>query len=286
MPLPLPTIEVTPAVPVRGLGLLTGIESGPWDIPDVHVETAGAQFEAEACTPSRLYPTPCRDVAYDAFNYDAREALRTVYAFNVYASEICTPVGTSVAEAHARVNRRLELGEQAAVEMGLWGGNGSNVVGVFELMQGAGQITAVGTTPGVVEGLALLEQTAKAAYDGPILIHARPMMAPYFAARGLIDSGPASLTPRGHHKTHNGSTYIFGNGYPGNTPAGVAPSTTVETVYATGRVFVWRSAVRSPDNGDSLLNRVDNQRRIFAVRTYALSVECIAVATTITRANF
>lgn len=287
MPLPLPTIKVS-SQPSPRVGLLTAAV-GPLDMPDVHIETAGAQWESESCTDGRLYPIACRDVPYDAFVYDSREAFRTVYAFNVYASEICTPVGTSLAEAHARVNRRLALGAQTAVERALWGGS-ANVTGVFEQMQAAGLVTPVAGTAGPVESLSLLEQTAYALYDGPIFIHARPRMAPYFATRGLFDQGPADPTLTQAQKqlkrTHNGSFYVFGSGYSGNTPAGGPPDATTETVYATGRVFIWRSEVRSPGAGmDVLLNRTTNQRAIFAVQTYAISVECVAAAVTVTRAT-
>lgn len=283
MPLPLPTIEIG-SQPSPRVGLLTAAV-GPKDLGDVHVTTAGAQYEAEACTDDRLYPTACKDVPYDAFIYDAREALRTVYAFNVYASEICTPVGTSLDEAHARVNRRLILGEQTAVEKGLWGGNGSNVVGIFEQMQAATLVTAVAGTAGPIESLSLLEQTAAGLYDGRVNIHARPRMAAYFANRGLIYTGAR----RAGEKTdlsysHFGSEFVFGAGYAGNSPGGTVPDATTETVYATGRILMWRSGIFSPDRGvDSQLNRTTNQRAIFAVRTYAIAVECFAAAVTVTR---
>jgi hypothetical protein len=288
VPLPLPTIEITAKTPQSGLGLLTAVP--PQDLTDSHVQTAGGQFEAEAATAARLYPTACRDVAYDAITYDPREALSVIYAFNVYASEICTPVGTSEAEAYARVNRRLALGEQAAVEQALWGGNGSNVVGIFQQLNTAGKVTSVGTTPGVVEGLALVEQGLKAAYDGPTYVHARPMMAPFFGNRQVyLDD---QLTPRGHLQSHNRSTFVFGNGYAGSSPDNAtAPSTTVETIFATGRVFIWRTDVVSPKGGTHSFvdpgpaTATVNQRRIFAMRTYAIGIEGPVFAAPITRAN-
>jgi hypothetical protein len=258
------------------------------DLGDVHVTTAGAQYEAEACTDARLYPTACRDVPYDTFVYDNREALRTIYAFNVYASEICTPVGTTLREAHARVQRRLVLGEQTAVEKGLWGGNGGNVVGIFEQMQAAGQITAVAGTSGPIESLSLLEQTGAGLYDGRLNIHARPRMAAYFANRNLFYTGPRRAGELNDlNYSSFGSQFIFGAGYAGTTPAGGAPDATTETIYATGRILMWRSGIVSPGEGmphvDPLLNRTTNQRAIFALRTYAVAVECFAAAVTVTR---
>lgn len=285
MALPLPTIEITPRTPSSGLGLLTAVPPQPWP-DDVHMQTAGGQFEAEAATAARLYPTACSDVGYAAISYDPREVYGSIFAFNVYASEICTPVGTSIDEARARVNRRLALGEQAAVEQALWGGGGG-VTGIFQQLNTAGRVTLVGTTPGVVEGLATVEQALKAAYDGPTYVHARPMMAPYFGNRLLyLDD----QLVRGHLQSHNRSLFVFGNGYAGSTPDNAtAPSPTAETIFTTGRIFIWRTDVISPEGGTHTFvdapTTLPNQRRVFALRTYAIGIEGPLFAATITRAN-
>lgn len=287
MALPLPTIEI-PSQPQRRVGLLDAAVVR--DMPDVHMATAGAQWESESCTPSRLYPTACRDVTYDSFTYDARESFRSIYAFNVFASEVCTPVGTTLAEAHARVRRRLMLGEQTAVEKALWGSQTANVTGVFEQMQAATLVTAVAAASTVVEGISTLEQTAAGLGDGPILLHARPRMAAYMGSKGLLDAGPfppsLPASAKDLKRTHYGSTVVFGSGYRGSSPTGTAPDATTETVYATGRIFIWQGPVidAPPDGVDATLNRTTNQRTVFAYRTYGLSVECFAAACTITRA--
>jgi hypothetical protein len=177
------------------------------------------------------------------------------------------------------------------VEKALWGGNGSNVTGVFEQMQAAGQVSTVGAAGiGPIEAVSILEQTAANLYDGPLLLHARPRMAAYLANRGQLDTGPVSPSvPRSAlelKRTHFGTTVVFGAGYSGASPAGAAADATTETMYITGRVLVWRSAqVRDAlESGiDVLLNRTTNQRAIFAVRTYAIAVECVAAAAVVTR---
>lgn len=288
MPLPLPTIEI-PSQPIRRVGLFDAAVMAP--MPDVHMETAGAQWESESCTRSRLYPTACRDVAYDAFTYDARENFRTVYAFNVFASEVCTPVGTTLAEAHRRVRARLALGAQTAVETALWGSQTANVLGVFQQMNTAALVTPVAAATTVVEGISVLEQTAVGLADGPIFLHARPRMGAYMGSKGVLDAGPfppsvpASL--RDLKRTHFGSTVVYGAGYRGSSPDNVtAPDATTETVFATGRIFIWRSEVRDgpPAGVDATLNRTTNQRTVFAVQTYGVSVECFAASCLITRA--
>jgi hypothetical protein len=290
VPLPLPTIEV-PSQPVRRPGLLDAAVVA--DLADVHMATAGAQWESESCTKSRLYPTACATPPYNPITYDPREAFRTVYAFNVYASEICTPVGTTLREAHRRVNTRLQLGAQTAMERALWGTSADPVVGVFQAMQAATLVTTVGPATTLVEAVSLLEQQAVTLADGPILLHARPRMAAYMAKNGLIDQGPFSPTLPASAKvlkrTQLGSTIVFGGGYSGNAPDGTtAPSATQEYMFATGRIFLWQSEViDGPPEGvfDPTLNTTTNQRTIFAYRTVGLSVECFAAAVQVTRAG-
>lgn len=289
MALPLPTIEV-PSQPVRRVGLLDAAVVR--DMTDLHMRSVGAQYEAESCTKSRLYPAPCQAPPYDAFTYDPREALRAVYAFNVYASEICTPVGTTLAEAHRRVRARLALGAQTAVEASLWGGN-ATIQGVFQLMNTATLVTPVAAATTLVEALSTLEQTAVGLGDGPIFIHARPRMAAYMASRNLLDEGPfppdLPASAKGLKRTHLGSTVVFGGGYAGTSPDdATAPSATQEYMFATGRVLIWQSAVvEGPPEGvgDPTLNTTTNQRAIFAYRTYGISVECFAAAVQVTRAG-
>lgn len=289
MPLPLPTIEV-PSQPVRRVGLLDAAVVR--DMTNPHMMSVGAQWEAESCTKARLYPAPCQEPPYDSFTYDPREALRAVYAFNVYASEICTPVGTSLREAHRRVRTRLELGAQTGVEAALWGGAGT-IQGVFQLMNTATLVTPVTAATTLVEAVSTLEQTAAGLGDGPILIHARPRMAAYMGARGLLDAGPFSpslpASAKELKRTHLGSTVVFGGGYAGTSPDdATAPSATQEYMFATGRVLIWQSAVVDgpPEGvGDQTLNLTTNQRAIFAYRTYGISVECFAAAVQVTRAG-
>lgn len=280
MPLPIANIEVPAGLAVRP-GLLT-VASGPYDLP-THAQH-GAQYEDASCTPSRLYPTACQDPPYPAITYDAREALNRAYAFNVYASEICTPVGTSMAQAEARVRERLRIGEQWAVERALWGG-ATNVTGIFETLQAAGKVTTL-TAGGVVESLSLLEQTLMGAYTGQTIVHARPRMVPFLATRRMFDEGAkrsGALTEI--QRSHNGSLFSIGGGYSGNSPLGAVPDATTETIYGTGRVHIWRTKVEVPTDPNQLLNLTNNQRAMFAMRTYAISIECIAAAVTVTRAS-
>jgi hypothetical protein len=287
--LPLPTIEVPSTPPTRRPGLLDAAV-GPLAMDDPHMRTAGGQWESESCTKSRLYPTACRDVPYDQFVYDAREGFRTIYAYNVFASEVCPPVGTSLQEAHRRVRSRLELGFQTAVETAFWGSTTANVAGVIQQLNTAALVTTTAAAANPVEAVSLLEQQAADLGDGPIFIHARPRMAAYLGKNGLLDAGPFSpsvpASARDLKRTHMGSTVVFGGGYKGTSPDNAtAPDATKEYMLATGRVFIWASDVvdAPPDGVDSTLNRTTNQRAVFAYRSVGISVECYVAATQVTR---
>jgi hypothetical protein len=284
MALPL-AILVAPDPPAGPRPGLLDAVVGPMDMP-AHVQTTGAQWWSEMCGAAHLYPPACLSPPYPAFTADAADGLVSAYPFLVYASEICTPVGTGEAEAVARAKLRLRMGEQYAIEQALWGGDaGATVVGVFETLQAAGKVTSLADSPNVVEAVSLLEQQASAVkYNGPLFIHARPRMAAYMASKGTLIR---TARPADGVKlfTHYGSQVVFGAGYSGNKPDGTVPSPTAEEMYITGRIFLWREPdvfVQSP--ADSL-NRSVNQRTIIVGRAYAIGVECLTAATLVTRAG-
>jgi hypothetical protein len=128
----------------------------------------------------------------------------------------------------------------------------------------------------VVEAVSLLEQQMVTVYGGAPLIHARPRMGAYLGSRGV-------LTERNPARTHFGSTVVLGAGYSGNSPDNtVPPDATTEHMLATGRVVVWRSGVFVPPS-IQMLDRATNQLGLYAMRTYAVAVECAVAAVHTTR---
>jgi hypothetical protein len=254
------------------------------DMP-AHVQTTGAVWWSEMCGGSHLYPPACATPPYPAFTADAADGLTAAYPFLVYASEICTPVGTTEAEAVSRAKLRLRMGEQTAIEHALWGGDpAASVVGVFETLQAAGKVqTVTAGTGGPVEAVGKLEQQAATVnYNGPLFIHARPRMAAYLAYRGQIRDTAKLTDP---HTSFYGSRFVFGAGYSGELPDGTDPTATAEAMYVTGRIFLWRESepfVMSPSDS---LNRTNNQRTIIVGRAYAIGVECLTAATLVTLAG-
>jgi hypothetical protein len=280
MPLPLAILAAPdpPAGPRRGL--LDAV-IGPMPMPS-HVQTTGAQWWSEMCGAAHLYPPACADVTYPSFVADAADGLTSAYPFVVYASEICTPVGTDEQEAVKRAKLRLRLGEQEAIEHALWGGGGG-VTGVFETLQAAGKVTPLAASTTLVGAVSLLEQQAATAkYMGPLFIHARPGMAAYLAMRNQIrDTAKLTDPPTSFY----GSRFVFGAGYSGELPDGTDPTGTTEAMYVTGRIFLWKEPepfVMSPPDS---LNRTNNQRTIIVGQAYAMGIECLTAATLVTKAG-
>lgn len=273
MPIPAFVID-QPAPPTPRRGLFDAA-TGPMPMPR-HAETSGLQWWSEVCAGAHLYPPACLTPPYQAFTYDSADGLVNAYPFVVYASEVCGPVGAEAAEARRRVQMRLQLGQQQAVEKALWGG-GEGVTGIFETLQAAGKVTTVGPATTVVGGVAVLEQQAATnGYDGPLILHARPFMSAYLGSGGLIrDPRPADGQ---RLYTWHGSEIVFGAGYSGNSPVGVAPTATAETMYLTGRVLLWQESEVFVSPPDQVLDRATNQRGVFASRAYAIGIECLAAA--------
>lgn len=276
-----PAILVAPSSPAGPRPGLLDAVVGPMEMPD-HVQTSGAQWWSEMCGGSHLYPPACLTPPYPAFTADPGDGLVSAYPFVVYASEICGVMGSSDEEAVARATQRLAMGAQTSVEHALWGG-GDGVTGVFETLQAAGSVQTIGpATGGPVQAIGLLEQQAAVRnYNGPLFIHARPRVAAYLAYRGLIRE---LAKPTDFPQTHYGSRYVFGAGYSGELPDGTDPTGTVDTMYVTGRIFLWRESkpwVMSPPDS---LNRTTNQRTIIVGQAYAMGVECLTAATAVTLA--
>jgi hypothetical protein len=245
---------------------------GPLPLPD-HARTSGATYLADSCGEARLYPAPCAVPPYPAMTLDAGDGLVQAFVFNTYASQVCGTFGQSAAEAERRVRARLAVAEARAVERAFWGA----IAGTDGIDDVVGQIApvAVAASANVVEAVSLLEQQLATVYGGVPIIHARVRMAAYMADRGQVQPGPV---PR----TVAGSRIVFGRGYGGIGPANEAVAATTEYMFATGRVIIWRDDVWvSPP--DQLIDKTTNQRGLYAVRTYAIAVECGAASTLVTR---
>lgn len=213
------------------------------------------------------------------------QELRGATPFTVYAEFDCSPVGlndaaTAAADALARV-------EQRQVEAVFWTGTAGGRTVAFPHLAAAAEVedasgivlqtaasTAV-TGADVAHGLGALEQDLADCYGGQGVIHIPLRALATFAAWGLVrDVDGQLLTPAGN-------LVAVGGGYTGTGPDGSAPAAGTAWIYATGKVFGYRSEVYLTAPRDSL-DRAENTQRMIAERTYVLAYECCHLAAHIT----
>ena len=172
----------------------------------------------------------------------------------------------------------MALREQTAVERRVWSGlpQGSalGLGGIAGLFQSATTLTAASCP---TEAVSRLEQAL--ADNGVIggMIHARPYMASQLSNNYLIYEGPGRLK-----RTAIDTPYVFGRGYDGTGPAGQPVTSTVEYMYASGRIAIWQSDVHVPPPQQTL-DRALNQQKVLAERIFAVTVECGVWAIAVTR---
>lgn len=135
--------------------------------------------------------------------------------------------------------------------------------------------TAVsGNAVDIVEGLGALEKALADCNDGVGVIHVPRNLAPALANSQLL------IQEGGRYRTHNGNVVVLGSGYPGTSPAGVAPALST-WIYATGPMFIYRSAAELLGANGQHLNRDDNTLPVFVSRRYLLAWECCHLAVNI-----
>jgi hypothetical protein len=297
MPRPAEVLDAPALVTPQRAGLFLAA-SGPRDMP-AHVVDVGAQWWSDACGNARLFPAGCIDTPYSPYLLDAAGGLEYAYPFNVYATTICPPVGTSASEARENVLRRLQKAEQRMVERAFWGGQAlidnppaqqdtpliKGLVQILSEEAPAGITLLAGTAASLTEAVSLLEQqAADSSYDGPRLLHARKRIAAYAGNKNLVK---VRISSDGEHQfTHGGAEWVFGDGYAGTSPDNAtAPDATTEYLVMTGQVHIWRAAEPMVSEPDQILDKTLNQRGMIAIRPYAVGVECFAAAVKFTRAG-
>lgn len=260
-----------PAPPSPPYGIFNAA-LGPLDLPDLRAEVAGIEYQPDNCGIARLWGSACEAVTSKVFD----EGVDTLDAdpFVVYSSWLCGSIGYTETEIRRRMLVRLALQEQRAVEQRIWQGNtGLGITGLFR----AADVTTLTAASCPRSAVAALEQAlADSGVSGGI-IHARPYMVPWLANNHLVERPSARLLT-----TPLGTPYSFGQGYDGTGPGGQAVTSTVEYMYATGRVVIWRGEPIVPTIRQTL-NRATNQQYAIAERPYMATVECGIWAVAVTR---
>lgn len=236
----------------------------------------GVQYVPDTCSDDvYLYSMQCPPVS-GSKTYFGVEAAISGAPFSVVATYSCAAIGFSFEEAQQRIRTRMSLHEQRAVERRVWQGQSAAGLGAITgLFRGA---TDLGASSCPTDAVAKLEQAL--ADNGIVggLIHARPYMSAHLANSHLLERAPGNRLT-----TMRGTPVCFGEGYDGTGPAGQAVTTTVEYMYATGRVLIWQDAeVAIPPPGQ-VLNRSSNELNLLGEKVYAVVIECGVWTTAVTR---
>jgi hypothetical protein len=258
-----PGVSIEAPLPIgRRYGLFDAA-AGPLDLPE-HGEAGGVRYVPVTCGDAVAYGVTCYtgeqtapDKPLDSDNPEVETGV-----FAVLSTLLCNAVGYTVEELRAKVRRRLEGAEMAAVERALWTGLDldGNTLNTQSLDDEAVAI-GIGYDPdliadvvGALERYAYTEQ----GYGGVAYLHAPIEVAAFAAEAGLIVPESSALNAR--KRTPAGSVWAFGA-----YPAG--------EVIVTGQTTVWRA----PDiSVYQAFENATNEQLLVAERTYAASFECFA----------
>lgn len=260
------SLAPAPSVPApqplaRRYGLFTAA-SGPLDLPD-HGEGGGVRFTPEDCGSVVAYGVACYGSGVGQTEAPAKPMTGVADevhtgVFAALATIECNAVGYTRAEQTARLRRRHEAGEQAAVERALWSGLdfAGDPLGILTLDGEAVDITA-GYDPGlitdVIGGLERYAYTTQG-YGYQAYIHAPVEVASFAHESGqVLKDGNRLVTPMG-------SIWSFG-AYPGGE------------IIITGQTTVWRA--REVSVADAF-DPASNTRILVAERAYAVAFDCFA----------
>lgn len=203
--------------------------------------------------------------------------LTAANAVTVYSMAQCAAPGFAD-RARELASAVLTSGEARAIEREFWTGeNGltphlaedTAITGSDGAVEQSAAITITGSPVDIVEGIGLLEESLSACYGSEGVIHVPPSVLAHMNAwNQVIRDGPRLRTGSGH-------LIAVGAGYPGTAPNGTAPAAGVRWIYATGAIFIYRSAVNFVGaNVAETLNRSKNTIAQIAERTYVVGWDC------------
>ena len=246
-----------------------------------HALGSGLFYDPIACGEPHLYEISCTPPAPEK-DFDDNSPEVRADPFVVYGSLQCAPGGYSTAYLVDKTNNRLFATEQHAAEFAFWTGGAVNAQPRIDDPAGAVDVGAAGTFPNLTAAVAALENFAynTAFYGFHAVLHANSAVAAYAADAHLAHSahmfGHVWGVPQEDRalRTTLGTKWIFGGGYPGTGPDGLAPGPGETYIWITGHVAVWRDASWRPPDPNQVMNRATNQHQLIAERRYIASYEC------------
>lgn len=242
-----------------------------------HAFGGGLLYPPKGCGEAHLYDIVCEALATKTFDANTPEI--EVLPFQVYASLVCGTLGYRPAYLESVVADRLFANEQHAVEEAFWTGSAGNTPFLTDAA-GATDVGGGGAFANIVAAVAALEAFAYDTYGYNAVLHANSAVHAYAAADHLVSAatefggvwGAPSSEPV--LRTPLGTKWVFGGGYPGTGPAGVAPGAGQTYIWITGNVAVWQDPVWRPPSLQQVMTRELNQYNVLAERGFMASYDC------------
>lgn len=237
--------------------------AGPLDLPP-HGDSAGVRYVDDTCGEVRLLGIDCYDpgdAPVKVFDGDNDETDTGVFA--TVASMTCTLVGYTQDQLEAKVLRRLEANEQAAVERALWSGLDfqGNALGNRTLAAEATLIGGNYEDALIADVVAALERYAytEIGYGYAAYLHAPIEVAAWAAEAGLVHEERLTGGQSQRKVTPMGSIWSFGAYPPGQ-------------IIVTGQTTLYRGAVQLSTS----FERTTNEALLLAERPWAVAFDCFA----------
>lgn len=244
----------------------------------------GLMFTPDPCTLPLETTTVCTTGVGALKQATGDVVSRGTDTFVVYTWIPCGLVGIGESELRRRTLAAHNNNAQYVVERTFWTGGAFNTpqhlaedVPITEVVGGstvnlqtAATVLVTGAPVDVVEGVGRLEQAMADCYGGVPFIHAPRGTTAHLGANHLLsDKSTKNLL------TRNGSIVVPGPGYPGTSPAGVAPTAGTTWLYATGSVKMWQSEpIWNSRDAREFLGRSINDTVLIVEQRFALAWDC------------
>lgn len=266
-----------------------------------HAFGGGLYYYPQGCGEGHIYQVECDTPptpGNKTFDPDTPEV--AVLPFVVYAAIICGPRGQSPAYLTTKTGQRLFASEQHAVEFALMTG-AAGTGGAPRIDDPGGPYGApvdvsgaALTYPTITDAVSALERYAydTRRYGYQAVLHAPASLSAYAsqqrqaftaATHGAVWGVPgvtvgddtaevARMDPV--LRTQLGTRWVFGGGYPGTGPNGLAPAAGKSYLWITGNVALWRGQVWSPPEPMQVFDRGINQLKVIAERQWLATFDC------------
>lgn len=245
------------------------------NLPD-HAYGGGLVYDPVGCGVARNYEINCETPVEKTFDQNSPEV--EVLPWNVYASLVCGTYGYTPAYLEAKNGLTMYANEQHAVEAAFWTGSAGNTPRLDDPV-GAVDVGGGGSFTSIVDAVAALEAQAYGVYGYHAVMHANSAVHAYASASNLVWSAVefgavwGSPTSDPTLRTEVGTKWVFGGGYPGTGPDGIAPGAGQTYIWITGNVGVWRQATFTPSLWQTF-DRQQNQWKVLSERGYLATYDC------------